>query len=275
MSFFSFFHSYLPSPIIFSWGPLTFHWYGLLVAVAVVAGYTLARRNFRQHGGGIGELDRFLGWAILAGLAGARLLDVFLFEWWYFRDHLTSALYLWDGGLSWHGALVGGLVVLCWQYRRSLAGLKSVLDLLAPALALGQAVGRWGNYFNQELFGLPTSLPWGIPIAESFRPLPYATSIYFHPVFLYESLALLLLAWLLWRLRRRNRAPGSVFAVYLAASGLLRLMLEFLRIDEQLVIGGIRSGMWLAAVAVIIGASLWLTIRRRAQTAVEGVISRS
>jgi len=257
MSILNFFHSYLPSPVIFSWGPLTFYWYGLLVGLGVAVGYAVTRRLWQAKGFKLAELDGLAFILVPAGLVGARLLDVFLFEWWYFRDHLGAIFSFWQGGLSWHGALLGGGLAVWWWARWRGRSLLLVSDLLAPGLAVGQALGRWGNYFNQEIFGLPTTLPWGIPIAEPLRPEAYVSAVYFHPVFLYESLALAVIALLVWRLYRSLWPAGRLFASYLVLSGLVRLVLEFVRVDEQVLLLGLRSGWWVAAVTVLLGVVIW------------------
>lgn len=263
MSILNFFHSYLPSPVIVEWGPWQLHWYGALVGLAALIGYWLVRRQWLKSGRKLIEFDKLFGWLLLAGLVGARLLDVFLFEWWYFQNHLVDILYFWQGGLSWHGGLLGGAVVLGVYYHKTLADLLSVADIFAPALAVGQAIGRWGNYFNQELFGLPTDLPWGIPIARTWRPWAYVDQVYFQPVFLYESVALLFLALGLWYLRRQQLKPGSLFVCYLLGTGIIRFGLEFIRLDEQSLVLGLRSGLLMAAVIILAGIGLWLAIRRR------------
>ncbi|MFA4818584.1 MAG: prolipoprotein diacylglyceryl transferase [Patescibacteria group bacterium] len=256
-----FLHTYLPSSVFFTLGPLSFHWYGLLMAVAVGAGYWLVRRRLKKLNINVNLLEGLIIWLVVGGLIGARLVDVFVFEWWYFKDHLSSVLAIWQGGLSWHGGLIGGGAALYWWCKKNQQPLGQWLDVLAPSLALGQAIGRWGNYFNQELFGLPTSLPWGIPISYQFRPLDYLNQVYFHPVFLYESIGLVLIFVYLWK--RRPVLSGSLLAEYLVLSGILRLALEGLRIDEQLLIFGLRTGIWFAVLAIAAGAGLWFYWRRQ------------
>jgi phosphatidylglycerol:prolipoprotein diacylglycerol transferase len=253
----NFLSTYLPSPIIFNWGPISLHWYGLLLSVGVLLGYGVSKRLWREHGGAAGKFDNLLLWLLLSGFIGARLIDVFMFEWWYFKDNLFEIWKIWQGGLAFHGALLGGAAALWLWCKHNKHTWLELADVLAPALALGQAIGRWGNYFNQELFGLPTTLPWGIPIALSYRPAVYSVFTYFHPVFLYESLGLLILALVIWKLRKHNWPKGRLFSLYLITSGVLRLALEFLRIDDQSQILGVRAGLLVAFMVVIIGLVIW------------------
>jgi phosphatidylglycerol---prolipoprotein diacylglyceryl transferase len=251
------FHSYLPQATLFSIGSFQFHWYGLMLALGVLVGYGLARIIWRRRAWPLAYLDELVIWLVIAGLVGARLLDVFVYEWWYFKAHLVEIFYIWQGGLAWHGGLLAALPVLWWFVKKYKMAIWDVLDSLAPALAVGQAIGRWGNYFNQELFGLPTTLPWGIPIAVANRPAAYVNYTYFHPTFLYESIGLALIAWLLWSMVKKRFWSGQVFAVYLLLAGLLRLALEFIRLDEQDIYLGLRAGIWIALVTILVGFGFW------------------
>ena len=257
-----FFRTVRPDPIAVTLGPLQVRWYGLCLALGVAAGYLLARRAFQRAGRAVDELEELLLGLVLCGLVGARLLDVFLFEWWYFSRHLSEVWYVWQGGLAFHGGLLGGAVYLWWFSRRRSLRLLVLADLLAPALALGQAIGRWGNYFNQELFGLPTNLPWGITISPQNRPAGFEAFTTFHPTFLYESLLLGLLAVALVWFSRRKPHTGQVFALYLIASGVIRFSLEFLRLDVQSVYFSVRAGIWVALTVIALGVGLWLWVRR-------------
>lgn len=250
-------HGSVPSPTVFTWGMFSLHWYGLLFALGVAAGYAVVRREWHAHQLPVLELAELVSWLVLAGIVGARLLDVFTYEWWYFRSHLGEVLAIWQGGLAFHGGLAASFgTLVAWAKRRGLSWL-TLADTFAPGLALAQAIGRWGNYFNQELFGSPTVLPWGIPIVRAFRPLAFLEATYFHPVFLYESLGLAILALLLWQLRRYKLVAGSRFAVYLVLAGVLRFVLEFVRVDEQAMLAGLRVGTIVAAVIVVAGLVLW------------------
>lgn len=250
-----------PAAIITSIGPLTLRWYGLCIALALLAGfflfrYLLGRGGFKKI---IAE-DLILP-MVIAGLVGARLYYV-LYAWSYYHNHLAEIWQLWQGGLAIHGALIGGGLVV-WRYaRRHHLSFLSLIDLAVPAMALGQAIGRWGNYFNQELFGRPTTLPWGIPIDLSHRPAVFMSAEFFHPTFLYESiLNLVLVGVLLWLIRRwPNRRPGNIAAIYAIGYGIIRLTMEFLRVDYSPIVGGVR---WAQAVSValIMGGWLWLNLR--------------
>ncbi len=256
----SMFEAYLPQAELIALGPLSLRWYGLLMALGALAGYALTRRMARERSLNLAELDSLAAVLLVAGLIGARVFDVIVFEREYFLGRPWEALAVWHGGLAFHGALLFGAASLAVWCRRRRYSMLRYLDLFAPALALGQAIGRWGNYFNQELFGLPTSLPWGIPIAVNLRPEEYQTFTHFHPVFLYESVLLVLLAAVLWRLRDRF-GDGRLFGLYLAAAGAARLLLEFLRLDEQSLFLDVRAGFWVAGAAVFAGA--WLLWRAR------------
>lgn len=258
-----FLNTYLPSPIIFNWGSLSLHWYGLLLSIGVLLGYGLSRHLWRERGGQVNKFDSLLLWLLLGGFIGARLIDVFVFEWWYFKDNLFEIWKIWQGGLAFHGSLFGGAVALWLWCKHNKHTWLELADVLAPALALAQAIGRWGNYFNQELFGLPTTLPWGIPIVLSYRPAAYSTFTHFHPTFLYESLGLLILTLVLWKLRKHNWRKGQLFSLYLIASGILRLALEFLRIDDQSPILGVRAGLLIAFLVVITGLVIWWRLAQK------------
>lgn len=255
-------HTAIPSPAVFQFGGFGLRWYGLLFSSGAIIGYFFARREWRERGWQLLELEQLVALLIFGGLLGARLFDVFVFEWWYFKDHLGEILSVWRGGLAFHGGLLAATGVLIWWCKKNKRSWLMVADTLAPALALAQAIGRWGNYANQELFGLPTQLPWGIPIAVNYRPILYISATHFHPVFIYESLALIIIAVLLVILRKRFSGAGHRFAAYLILTGVVRFALEFLRIDEQVELWGIRVGSVVAIVAVAVGVWLWIKSRK-------------
>jgi prolipoprotein diacylglyceryl transferase len=256
----------MPAPPInnLNLGPFTLHLYGLILGIAIVAAVQL--------------LDRTMGWqnlnrdrlmpivlpATVSGIVGARIYHV-LSKPRYYMDHPVESLQIWHGGLGIYGAIIGGVAVGLWLARRSRMPLLPLLDAAAPCWALGQAIGRWGNYVNQELFGKPTSLPWGLKVDREFRPDGYADHATYHPTFLYESLWCLLLAGaLLFALRRwHSRPAGVVFAIYLAAYSLERLFVEHLRIDPAHHFGGLRQNEWVALAVFALSALAALTMWRR------------
>ena len=175
----NFLHNFLPDPILFHWGFLTVHWYGVLVVAGIIAGLLLVLRLAKQFNIKSDEVYDLAFYLIIFSLLGARLYAVLL-EWPYYLKNPGEIIAVWHGGLAIHGAIIGGLLTLVVYCRlaslRGRSGRKKQnfwqwADLIAVAIPLGQAIGRWGNYFNQELFGRPTSLPWGIPILRQNRPV--------------------------------------------------------------------------------------------------------
>jgi len=244
-----------PGPVAFYVGPLSIRWYGLLMATAMALGLWLAYREAKRRGADPESLLKTAEWALLGGLVGARLYYV-AFNWAYYSQFPRKIVAVWEGGLAIHGGLLGGLLVggiYAWSKRLPLA---RYLDVVAPSLALGQGIGRWGNFFNQEAFGTPTDLPWKLYISPPHRPLEYAQVEYFHPTFLYESLwDLVVFGLVAFVLRDRlARAPGSLFLAYVGLYSIGRLLVEALRTDS-LMFGSIRiaqlvSGLAIAAAVV-------------------------
>jgi len=178
-------------------------------------------------------------WLIIIGIIGARIYDVFL-QLPYYLEHPFQALQIWKGGLAIHGAIIAGLITIYIFSKKRKIYFFKLTSLIVPGLVLGQAIGRFGNYFNQELFGLPTNLPWGIPINFINRPLEYINEIYFHPTFLYESLGSLLIFIVLFFIYnftfKRAKFSNYFFvwstSLYMILYSILRFSLEYLRIDQ-------------------------------------------
>jgi len=241
----------------FSLGPITFYYYGLILAVAILVAYVYARKRAAKHGVPVGLIDSSLLFVTALGVIGARLYYV-AFSWSQFSDNPREILNIQGGGLAIHGALIGGAVglVLVWLwYRRRAQTLRfsSLLDVFAPVLPLAQAIGRVANYVNQEAFGNPTTLPWGIYISPERRPAQFQSAEHFHPTFAYEAfwnlfglgLVLLVERWITKRskIEGKNVATsaltkkpnGVLFAVYLGWYSLGRIWIEALRTDALLV----------------------------------------
>jgi prolipoprotein diacylglyceryl transferase len=243
-------------------GPLFFHLYGLVIAVGILCAVSLARRRWRALGRDPAELERPMFWAVVFGFLGGRLGYVITHTG-DFRGRWLHVFAIWEGGLALYGGLTLGILAGIWVARRQGLPVLLALDAAIPGIPLAQAFGRWGNYFNQELFGTPTTLPWALRVDPEHRPERYASSATFHPTFLYESLYdLVVVALLLWLSRRRALRTGSIVLAYLALYGLGRFFLELLRTDTTFRLFGLSRNAWVSLV-VVVGASVWLWLRER------------
>jgi phosphatidylglycerol---prolipoprotein diacylglyceryl transferase len=255
---FNFLHTYNPQPVLFEIGWFRIHWYGLIVVIAILLGLWLITRLAQRQKFDKEQWDRLIFYTLIFGLIGARLYHVFL-EWTYYQEHLLEIFKVWQGGMAIHGAIIFGGITVYLFCRKYNWPLFLILDIMALGLILGQAIGRWGNYFNQEIFGLPTNLPWGIFISEANRPMELMSQVYFHPTFLYESLLNLLLFILLYLgFTRLIRLPGMVFSSYLVGYSIIRFSLEYLRIDDTLLVYGVRWPQIFSIIVVFCVVIAWV-----------------
>jgi phosphatidylglycerol---prolipoprotein diacylglyceryl transferase len=253
-----------PSPVIFEAGPLTLRYYGLFITLGIVVGTWLTARELARRGydGALAFESLFL--AVPLGLLGARLYHVATEYDSYANPFPTTFLEFWKGGVGVYGAVAGGFLgILLFGWFRGISPLVFA-DAAAPGLVLGQAIGRWGNYFNQELFGQPSDLPWAIRIDPQNRLAQSADATSFHPAFLYESIwdALVCLA-LLWIARRFSERlkNGDLFLIYVSLYSLGRFLVETLRVDPAFLIGGSIRGNLLVSGALALGFALLLYLR--------------
>lgn len=256
-----------PGPVAVQVGPLTIRWYGLLMATAMALGLWLAYRDARRRGEDPESLLKAAELGLLGALVGARLYYV-AFNLDYYSQFPVKILAVWEGGLAIHGGLIGGLLVGGgYAWRRGLP-LRVYTDIVAPSLALGQGIGRWGNFFNEEAFGTPTSLPWKLHISPPHRPLIYAQDEFFHPAFLYESLwDLAVFALLAWLFRDRvARAPGALFLTYLGLYSAGRFFTEAIRTDP-LMLGPLRVAQLVSLLGVAVALAAVPLMLRRARRA--------
>ena len=265
-----------PGPELFQFGPITLRWYGLLIASAVLIGLNLSSQLAQQRKLENGLISDLLPLLVLFSVIGARAYYV-LFEWRSYADRPLKALAIWEGGIAIHGALLAGTITLILFCRWRRQPFWDVLDVLVPSVALGQAIGRWGNFFNSEAFGVPTDLPWKLFIPYGSRPLIYADSEYFHPTFLYESiwnLALFALLFSLFRLGRSGRMQlpaGSLSCLYLVGYSIGRVWIEGLRIDPLCIgalppacEGGLRMAQVMSGTLALVGSfGLWWLYGRK------------
>ena len=249
--------------------------YGLMIALGVLAAVTIARRRWEAKGGDPDDMSAAATWGVPAGLIGARLYHV-ITDWQSFRGEWLDVFKVWQGGLGIPGGLLAGVGVGAYVAHRRGMSLPDAMDAIAPAIPVAQAVGRLGNWFNQELFGGPTGLPWGLRIDPDQRPDRYADSETFHPTFLYEAIWNLALAYLVLRLDRSGRLRrGQAFCVYVAGYGVGRLWVESLRVDPASLLLGVRVNIWVSLLAIAGGLAgyVWCARRRPEDQAAVGPAS--
>jgi len=267
-------HRSIPTPSVssFSVGPLTIHFYALCIIAGIAIAIYLGDKRYRRAGGGENVVADVAIAAVPAGIIGGRLYHLITSPDAYFGSHgrPMDAFKIWNGGLGIWGAVALGTLVAWWQHerlrRRGRQGLLSFAvfaDALAPGLLFAQAVGRLGNWFNGELFGRPTTLPWGLKIPLALRPTGYEAYQTFQPTFLYEALWCVLVAVVLMLLERRFK-PGQGFLFYIAAYCVGRLFIESNRIDTAHTIAGLRVNVWMSLFVTLIASFLfWRAGRRR------------
>lgn len=258
-----------PGPIFFQVGSITIRWYGLLIASAVLIGVTLSsylakRRNINP------DLPSELAiWLVVAAIPCARLYYV-LFQWEQYANNPGDIIAIWKGGIAIHGAILGGIVATLIFARVQRIPFWELADIVAPSLILGQAIGRWGNFFNSEAYGDPTDLPWKLYIPPENRPLEYKSFEYFHPTFLYESIWDLMVFGILLTLFFRavtgklRLKVGTLVLLYLVAYSIGRFWIEGLRTDS-LMLGPLRIAQLVSIAGIILGLAglVWLYVLGR------------
>jgi phosphatidylglycerol:prolipoprotein diacylglycerol transferase len=254
-----------PTPVVFQAGPLTLRYYGVCIVLGIIVGTWLTARQLASRGyDGVLAIESLL-FVVPSGLVGARLYYIAT-QWGeqYASNPIPSVLKIWEGGLGVYGAVAGGFVGLlffCWY--RGISPL-TFADAAAPGLVLGQAIGRWGDYFDQVLFGRPSDLPWAIYIAPQNRPPQFADATSFHPTFLYESmwdvLVCLVLLWVARRFSEQLKA-GDIFLIYVSLYSAGRFLVDSLRVDETFLIGASVRGDLLVSGALALGFALLLLLR--------------
>ena len=258
----------IPSPPIngFHIGPLTVHFYGLMYVIAITLAVLITQRRVRAAGGDPALVGDVALWAVPAGIIGGRIyFDITtpadIPHVWY------GAIAVWTGGLGVWGGIAAGALVGVWRVRRRGVPVAPFADAIAPALLVAQAVGRIGNYFNQELFGKPTSLPWGLVIDPQFRPDHYHHFRTFQPTFLYELIFdLALAALLVWLGHHSKVRPPGLFALYVTGYSAFRIFEESIRIDSSEHFLGFRLNFYVATVLTVAGLT-WFVISQRRKPA--------
>src|SRR5215472_13106242 len=256
--------SFIPSPSAngFHLGPLFIHVYGLMYVIGITLAIIITRRRWRAMGGNPDLVGDVAIWAVTAGIIGARIyFDITTptdipHHWW-------GVFAVWSGGLGIWGGIAAGAAAGIWRVKRAGASGGQFANAIAPALLVAQAVGRIGNYFNQELFGKPTTLPWGLEISAAHRPAGYLTSGTFQPTFLYELIFdLALAAGLVWLGHHRQIRPWGLFALYVAGYSAFRIFEESVRIDSSEHFLGLRLNFYVAAILTLVGIAWFARAQR-------------
>ncbi len=255
----------IPSPSFnsFDIGPFSLNVYGLAIACGVIAAVWLfGKRLEERHAGTADDASSIAIWAVIAGVIGARLYQV-ITDWDRFTDNFAAIPKLWEGGLGIPGGLAAGIPVGLLLAKRKGISMSMAATCAAPAIPLAQAIGRLGNYFNQELYGKATDLPWALEIDDAHLLDGFASGTTFHPTFLYELLwSLALCGVLLWIDRKWRPGLGQLMAMYILGYGLGRFWVESLRIDRADELGGLRWNQWVA-IAMVVGGGIVLAVMRR------------
>ena len=257
----------IPSPSDGVWhlGPLPLRGYALCIIIGIGLAIYIGDRRWRARGGQRGVVADAAIWAVPFGIIGGRIYHVITSPQAYFGEGGVplDALKIWHGGLGIWGAIAFGGVGAWIALRRRGIPLPPFADALAPGLVIAPAVGRWGNWFNQELFGGPTDLPWGLEIDVAHRPIDYLDVATFHPTFLYEFLWLLVVAGLLVIADRRwQMGHGRVFALYVALYCAGRLAIESIRVDPANEILGLRVNIWVS-ILLLVGSVAYIVVSSR------------
>ena len=259
--------AFIPSPSVngIHIGPLDIHVYGLMYVVAITLAIVITRRRWQAAGGDPDLVGDVALWAVPAGIIGGRIyFDITTpFDikpahvWW-------GPLAVWNGGLGVWGGIAAGAAVGIWRVHRAGADWRLMADAVAPALLVAQAVGRVGNYFNQELYGKPTSLPWGLEISPAHRVAGYAHYATFQPSFLYELIFdLALAAALVWLGHHRDIQPPGLLALYVAGYSGYRIFEETIRIDSSAHFLGLRLNLFIAIAVALAGVAWFIVSQRR------------
>ncbi len=249
----------IPSPSSGTLGPL--HMYGLMIALGVLAAIEVARMRWRDRGGDPDDVYVIALWAVPAGLIGARLYHLAT-DWRSYEGRWGDAVKIWEGGLGIPGGVALGVAVGVWVAHRRGMRIPVALDAIIPGIPLAQAIGRLGNWWNQELFGRPSDLPWAVEISpDKAAAAGYPGVATFHPTFLYEMLWNLgLFAVLVVIDRRRSLRPGNLLPIYIGGYFLGRLWIEALRVDTASTVLGLRINIWLSILGIV-GAVAVLVVR--------------
>lgn len=258
-----------PGATLLDLGFISLRWYGFLIASAVLIGVIIAQKLGKYRNLEEDLVSDLVIWLVIGAIPCARIYYV-LFEWQNYAQHPQDIIAIWQGGIAIHGAIIGGVIAGLIFAKIHGKSFWDLADIIAPSLILGQGIGRWGNFFNSEAFGLPTNLPWKLYIPPANRPIEFINYDYFHPTFLYESLwnlgvFFLLLTIFFWNVKNNNKLKkGTIFCIYLIAYSVGRFWIEGLRTDS-LMLGFLRIAQVISLTSIVLGivGLIWLYIMKK------------
>jgi phosphatidylglycerol---prolipoprotein diacylglyceryl transferase len=255
--------NFAPERVLLDLGFIQVYWYSLFIVLAIIASYLVARTVYLKKNTSDKQFADLIFYVIIFGLIGARLWHVFVFQWGYYSQHIGEIVQVWQGGIAIQGAIIAaGLTIFLYSNLKKVAPWH-FFDSIAVALPLGQAIGRWGNFFNQELYGWPLKSPWAIFIDAANRIPGFEEYSHFHPTFFYESCLNLLFFAILWYLAKKQRVGGFLTLVYLIGYGVIRFMIDFVRIDPMPEFYGLRSSQIISLVFIVIALIGYSLMRKR------------
>ncbi|MFH1745181.1 MAG: prolipoprotein diacylglyceryl transferase [bacterium] len=265
----NFLHTNIPTPILISFGSVHIYWYGLLMMLAILAAASTSLKLTEYYEISKNMILDFAFYLIIGCILGARIYYCLLY-FPYYAEQPLNMFKIWEGGISIHGALIAGILISWIFAKKKKINFLKLASIIAPGLALGQAIGRFGNYFNQELFGRPTNLPWGIPINVLNRPPQYFSDSYFHPTFLYESLGnfiifIILISLQIYIIKKKKineTFSALIVTLYFIFYSFLRFMTEFIRVDESPVYFDLRFPQ-IVSIATVFFSVLFFVVYRR------------
>jgi len=240
------------NPVCLDLGFIEIKWYSIFILIAFIVGYILVVNRSKKHEVPITFISDLGFYLVIFCIIGARLYYC-LFNLDYYSKNLLDIFKIWEGGLAIHGGILAGFLTIYFFCKKKEFSLLKILDIFAPALVLGQAIGRWGNFFNSEAFGLPTNLPWKLYIAPQYRQVPYNNYDYFHPTFLYESILDFIIFLILFKLIKPNKhKTGNIALIYLILYSIVRIFVEHFRIDSVCYINGISIAIVVSAIIIVL-----------------------
>lgn len=261
----NFLHTNIPESILISIGPIHIFYYGLFIVTGILIGIFICLKLAEKYNIKKELIIDSAFWLITGGIIGGRIYHVFL-EFPYYLENPIKIFKTWEGGLAIHGGIIAGIIISYFFAKKHKINLWMLSSIYVPALALAQTIGRWGNYFNQELFGKPTDLPWGIPILPENRIAEFYNHQYFHPTFLYESIGNFLIFITLMTIHYKSKSPLKhqyITISYLILYSILRFSLEFVRIDTTPLFLGLRFPQIASIIISLISVTLIINIVKK------------